>query len=305
MQLMGKMKKWWFIISGIIIIPGIISLFVWGLKLGIDFKGGTLLEVSFDNQNKVEAQQVKNALSQLNLGDLIVQNTGEKQILIRTTPLDKDSEQKLKALLNEKIGESRELRYETVGPTISKDLTNKAIIAIILASIAIVLYIAYAFRKVPKPANSWRFGICSVLALVHDLLVVIGIYSILGHFFGFEVDALFITALLTVMGFSVHDTIVVFDRIRENLQKFPSQDFETTVNNSVIQTLARSLNTSLTLILVLFAMAFLGGDTIRNFIITLLIGVTIGTYSSIFNAAPLLVVWQSWIKKRQNKQKLE
>ncbi|MCL5794771.1 MAG: protein translocase subunit SecF [Patescibacteria group bacterium] len=302
MQLMGKMKKWWFIISGILIIPGIVSLAIWGLKLGIDFKGGTLLEISFDNQNKVEAQQVKEALSQLNLSDLVVQNTGTKQILIRTEPLDKDSEQKLKSILNEKIGESRELRLETVGPTISKDLTNKAIIAIILASVAIVLYIAYAFRKVPKPANSWRFGVCSVLALIHDLLVVIGIYSILGHFFGFEVDALFLTALLTVMGFSVHDTIVVFDRIRENLQKFPSQDFETTVNNSVAQTLARSLNTSLTLILVLFAMAFLGGETIRHFIITLLIGVTVGTYSSIFNAAPLLVVWQNWAQKRQNKQ---
>lgn len=303
MQLMGKMKKWWFIISGIVIIPGIIALFAWGLKFGIDFKGGTLIELSFDQQNKVEAQQVQDTLSQLDLKDLVVQNTGEKQILIRTLPLDKDSEQKLKATLNEKIGESRELRLETVGPTVSKDLTNKAIIAIIIASLAIVLYIAYAFRKVPKPANSWRFGVCSVLALIHDLLVVIGIYSILGHFFGYEVDALFITALLTVMGFSVHDTIVVFDRIRENLQKFPSRDFETTVNNSVIQTLARSLNTSLTLILVLFAMAFLGGDTIRHFIVTLLIGVTVGTYSSIFNASPLLVVWQNWSQKRLNNKK--
>lgn len=297
MQLMGPMKKWWFIISGIVIIPGIISLIIWGLPLGIDFKGGTLLEISFNKL--VESQDIKLALTDLGVKDLIVQKTGDSQVLIRTEPLNKEKELKLKATLNEKIGESREIRLETVGPTVSKDLTTKAILAVGLAALAIILYIAFVFRKVPKPANSWRFGICSVVALLHDLLFVIGAYSILGHFYGFEVDGMFIVALLTIMGFSVHDTIVVFDRIRENLKLHPSGNFEEIANSSVIQTLARSLNTSLTLVLVLLALAFLGGGSIRHFVITLLIGVIIGTYSSIFNATPLLVVWQNRIQKKQ------
>lgn len=299
MQLMGKMKKWWFIISGIIILPGIIALIVWGLPLGIDFKGGTLIELSFDKNNSVEVDQIKNALSDLNLKDLIVQKSGEKQVIIKTLPVDKETQQKIISTLNGKVGESREVRLEIIGPAVSKDLTQKAIWAVIIASIAIVLYIAYAFRKVPKPANSWRFGVCSVLALLHDVVAVIGIYAILGHFFGYEVDSMFIVALLTIMGFSVHDTIVVFDRIRENLQRNSGEDFETIVNKSVIQTLARSLNTSLTLILVLLSLAFLGGISIRHFVVTLLIGVTLGTYSSIFNASPLLVVWQNWADKKQ------
>jgi len=297
MQLMGPMKKWWFIISGIVIIPGIISLIVWGLPLGIDFKGGTLLEISFNKS--VTSQDIKQALTDSNIKDLTIQKTGDNQVLIRTTPLDKEAELKLKSTLNEKIGESREIRLETVGPTVSKDLTTKAILAVGLAALAIILYIAFVFRKVPKPANSWRFGICSVLALLHDLLFVIGAYSILGHFYGFEVDGMFIVALLTIMGFSVHDTIVVFDRIRENLKLHPSGNFEEIANRSVIQTLARSLNTSLTLVLVLLALVFLGGASIKNFVVTLLIGVIIGTYSSIFNATPLLVVWQNWIQKKQ------
>lgn len=293
MQLMGSKKKWWFIISGVVIIPGILSLIFWGLPLGIDFRGGTLLELSFDKKASVEVEEIKEALGGADLKDLTIQKTGERQVLIRTLPLDKEQEQKVRSLLTDKVGEAREVRLETVGPTVSHSLTKKAILAIILASLAIVFYIAFAFRRVPRPANSWRFGFCAVLALLHDILVVVGIYSILGHFLGYEVDALFITALLTVMGFSVHDTIVVFDRVRENLQRYPSKDFETIVNDSLIQTLARSLNTSLTVILVLLALILLGGETIRHFILTLLIGITAGTYSSIFNASPLLVLWQN------------
>lgn len=299
MQLMGPMKKWWFIVSGLIIIPGVISLSLWGLKFGLDFTGGTLIELSFDNMQTAKTQDVKDALQDLNLANLMVQQTGDRQVLIRTQPLNNDQVKEISSTLDEKIGKSREVRLETIGPTVSRDSTKKAIIAIILASIAIVFYVAFAFRKVPKPASSWYFGICAVSALLHDILVVVGIYSILGHFLNFEVDALFITALLTIMGFSVHDTIVVFDRIRENLQRYPSQNFEQIANNSVNQTLARSLNTSLTVILVLLALTLLGGVTMRHFIITLLIGITIGTYSSIFNATPLLVVWQKQILRKQ------
>ncbi len=215
--------------------------------------------------------------------------------------LDQNGEKNLQDALK-KVGEYRQNRLETVGPTVSSDLKRKAIIAVILASLAIILYIAIAFRKVPKPASSWRFGICAVLALIHDLAFVAGGFAILGHFFGYEVDSLFITALLTIMGFSVHDTIVVFDRIRENLRKSPSLDFETNVNNSILQTINRSLNTSFTVLIVLLALFLLGGATLKHFMLALLLGIAIGTYSSIFNASPLLVSWQAWSSRRAERK---
>lgn len=293
MNIIGR-KKLWFSISLVLAIVGLVSILTWGLKLGIDFKGGTLLELGF--KDKIEVAKIKEAAQELDFiqDDIMVVKTGEKSALIRSLPLEENQLQSLKDKLSQKVGESQEIRLETVGPTISNDLRKKAILAVIIASIVIVLYIAYAFKSVPKPANSWRFGVSAIIALLHDILIVVGAYSILGHFYGYEVDSLFITALLTIMGFSVHDTIVVFDRVRENLKRFPSRAFTQIVNDSVVQTLSRSLNTSLTLIIVLLALIFLGGDTIKPFIATLLIGVTIGTYSSIFNASPILVVWQNW-----------
>lgn len=284
------MKKWWFIISGMIILPGIISLGIYGLKLGIDFRGGTVIEI----ETKLTNNEIKNKLSDFSPS---VITTGQGTVMIKM----KEINQKMHDEILLKLPGSREVRFETVGPTVSKDLTKKAVYAVILASICIILYIAFAFRKVPKPASSWRFGVCAVAALIHDLLVIIGIWSILGYFLNYEVDSLFITALLTIMGFSVHDTIVVFDRIRENLKHFPSLNFENNVNNSVVQTLGRSLNTSLTVILVLLALYLLGGDSIKQFVLALLIGITIGTYSSIFNAAPFLIVWQNFVAKKMNK----
>lgn len=291
-----KKIKLWFGISIFIIIAGIISWSIWGLKQGIDFKGGTLLELAF--VNNIDTDKISPELSSLDFlnNGFTLQKTGDKSVLIKTTPLNKDQVSAIESTLSTKIGENQPLRLETVGPTISNSLKTKAIWAVVLASLAIILYIAYAFRSVPKPANSWRFGISAVIALLHDLLVTIGVYALISHFYGFEVNALFITALLTVMGFSVHDTIVVFDRIRENLKRYPSKDFTTVANESVLQTLARSLNTSLTLIIVLLSLLLLGGETIKAFIAALLIGVTIGTYSSIFTATPILVVWQNWKK---------
>lgn len=289
-----RKNKIWFGISLAIIIAGVISWSMWGLKFGIDFQGGTLLELSF--KDNVDSTKISEELSGLDFinGNFTLQKTGDKSVLIKTLPLDKDQVTKIESTLSTKIGESQSLRLETVGPTVSNNLKTKAIWAVVLAALAIIFYIAYAFRAIPKPANSWRFGVCAVIALLHDLLVTIGLYALLCHFYGFEINALFITALLTVMGFSVHDTIVVFDRIRENLKRFPSKDFTTVANESVLQTLARSLNTSLTLIIVLLSLLLLGGETTRAFIAALLIGVTIGTYSSIFTATPLLVVWQNY-----------
>lgn len=299
MNIIGR-RKIWYLISLILIVPGIVALFLWGLKFGIDFNGGTLMEVQYSQDVPVE--QVKNSLKDLNVNNLVVTSSGEKSFLIRTETVNQDQHNKITENLS-KVGENKETRYESVGPTVSGDIRNKAIYSVILASLAIIIYIAIAFRKVPKPASSWRFGVCAVIALIHDLAFVIGVFAILGHFLGYEIDSLFITALLTIMGFSVHDTIVVFDRIRENLRKHPSENFETNVNNSILQTLNRSLNTTLTVLIVLSALYFLGGATLHHFVLALLIGITIGTYSSIFNASPMLVSWQGWSASRLAKKK--
>lgn len=294
-----KLRKIWYLISLVLILPGIMALFFWGLKPGLDFKGGTLMEVQFTNST--DKNTLETGLKDLNLENLAVQTSGQNTYILRTAPLSQEQKGKLSEAIS-KIGESKELRFETVGPTVSNDLKKKATIAIILASLAIIFYIAFAFRQVPRPASSWRFGVCAVIALVHDLAFVTGVFAILGHYFNYEVDSLFITALLTIMGFSVHDTIVVFDRIRENLRKHPSSSFETNVNDSILQTINRSLNTSLTVLIVLAAMYFLCGTSLKHFVLALLIGIAIGTYSSIFNAAQLLVSWQGWTLRRLAKK---
>ena len=301
-NLMSKTKRYiWFAISGIVIIPGIISLSLWGLKFGIDFTGGSLIELSFPAQ-KISLEQVKAEMKTLGLGEVFVQPSGERGYLLRVKEIDNAKYNEVTNEFQKKFGQVEKLRFETVGPTISKDLTQKAIIAVIVASIFIVLFIAWAFRKVPKPASSWRFGFSAVVALLHDVLVVTGIFSIFGHFFNIEIDSLFVTAILTVIGFSVHDTIVVFDRIRENLLTRRTNSFEETANISVVQTLGRSINTSMTVLIVLTCLYIFGASSIKHFILALLVGITTGTYSSIFNATPILIIWQNFIEKRKIKE---
>ncbi len=229
-----------------------------------------------------------------NIKSLTVQKTGKETILIRGEGIDEDKNNQIKEKLKSSIGEFTEERFETVGPTVSSDLRRKAFIAVGIASLAIIIYLAIAFRKVPKPANSWRFGITAVVAVLHDLLIVVGLFSVLGHFFpNIVVDSLFITALLTVLGFSVHDTIVVFDRLRENLRRLALSDdnFSAIANESIKQTIARSINTSLTVIIALLAVLLFGGETIFPFVLALLVGIVVGTYSSVFVATALLVDW--------------
>ena len=292
-------KKWfYFIFSGLIIIPGIISLVLWGIKPSIDFTGGTLLEVQsphFKVQSNKE--QIKKIIEKENIGIGSITQSENDTYLLRLKTVENTQHQKLLTEFKKQFTDIKELRFETVGPTIGKETTNNAFKAVLIASMLIITFIAWAFRKIPKPYSSIKFGICAVVALIHDILVVVGVFSLLGHFYNVEIDSLFITALLTIMGFSVHDTIVVFDRIRENLRKMAGEDFELVVNESIIQTLARSLSTSLTVIFTLIALLLFGGDSIRWFVVALLIGVTSGTYSSIFNAAPLLVVWEEWGKR--------
>ncbi len=295
-------KKWlFFIFSGLIIVPGIISLMFYGVKPAIDFTGGTLLELRIKNkESRTIIGEIKKAGESQKIEIDTIQQSGPDNYLLRLKPIDKDQNQKLQEEIKKNIGDVTELRFEIVGPSIGRETTHNAIKAVIIASIAIILYIAFAFRQVPKPYSSFRFGICAVIALLHDVLVMLGLFSIFGHFLKVEVDTLFITALLTIMGFSVHDTIVVFDRVRENLRRMSGMPFALIVNESIIQTLVRSLSTSLTVLMTLFALLLFGGETIRWFVIALLIGIVSGTYSSIFNAAPLLVVWQEMIEKKKH-----
>lgn len=281
MKLM-KYKVWFFVISTLMILPGLFFIFTGGLKFGIDFTGGALLEYKFDQP--VEKEKLEE------FG--MVVPSGENTYIIRTQSVSHEKLQELKKQINEKFGNFSVRREENVGPVIGKELEQKAGIALLISCITIVLYISFAFRKVPKPASSFRFGVSAIIALIHDAILVVGAFAIFGYFFGVEIDTLFITALLTIIGFSVHDTIVVFDRIRENLPKHLSKKFEEVVDISISQTLARSLNTSLTVIFVLTALLLFGGVTIKWFVVALLIGIISGTYSSIFNASAILAWWE-------------
>lgn len=297
-------RKYYYLVSGILFLIAIFALIAWGLKPGLDFTGGSLLEVNF-SANRPDVVAVGDALKPLNLGDVKVQSAGDHEMMLRFKTVDQPTHQKILDALVSKFeakpgdGTVKELRYESVGPVVGKELTNKAWMAILIAALAIVLYIAYAFRKVSRPVVSWKYGISAIVALIHDITIVAGLFAILGHFFGVEVDALFITALLTILGFSVHDTIVVFDRTRENLSKHYTADFEEVVNDSVNQTMSRSINTSLATLLVLVALFLFGGETIRYFVLALIVGISVGTYSSIFVASPVVVDWHKFDQKRK------
>lgn len=294
-------KNIFFGISLAVLIPGLIFLFLFGLNLSIDFTGGSRVTVQLENKvSNNDAQKIKNIIEKENIKVYTMEKSG-KSLLVRTRPIEPKENTKLKTSLSKSIKDSTETGFETIGPTIGQETTVNALKAVVVASILIVIYIAWSFRKVPKPASGIRFGVSAIAALIHDVLVVVGVFAILGKIFGVEVDSLFVTAVLTVIGFSVHDTIVVFDRIRENLRR-ESAPFPQIVNDSILQTLDRSLNTSLTVILVLLALLIFGGESIRWFVVALLVGVISGTYSSIFNASPILVVWQEWAEKRKKKK---
>ena len=266
-------KLWYFVFSAMIIIPGTFSLITRGLSLSIDFTGGSLMEVSLQNsptQTDLD-EKIKAPFDKEKVTVTSVNRTGDNTFLIRSKPIDNETHKRVLTLIEQQFGTTEEKRFESVGPTVGNELTRKAIISVIMATFAIVVYISYSFRKIPKPYSSWRFGMSAVIALLHDVLVVVGIFSILGNW-SVEIDALFVTALLTIIGFSVHDTIVVFDRIRENLSKMERASFESVVNESVIQTFVRSLNTSVTVLLALLAILLFGNrqesfDIIRIFTI--------------------------------------
>jgi preprotein translocase subunit SecF len=293
MTRLASKRNLWFTISLLVIIPGLISLIFSGLKLGIDFTGGTLWEVRFSQP--ATALEVETALREAGVETAIVQRSGpadDETFLIRMPEVTEGSARKaeLEQALEAAAGPFTEREYATVGGALSTQIRNRAILAVALASIGILLYMAYAFRNTQRPL---LYGSSALVAMLHDVLIVLGIFSILGLLFNVQIDALFITALLTVIGFSVHDTIVVFDRIRENLAKHPDESFESIVDYSLAQTVVRSLNTSLTVIFTLLALVLFGGGSTRLFVLALLIGIISGTYSSIFNASQLLVAWEN------------
>lgn len=294
---MKWMKFWWlyFIISALIIIPGIFSLIRFGLKPSIDFTGGAILEYRFNNN--FDSKKISEILSGEKISFNSIQISGQNTYLLRLPPADNNQAAAIKSALTKGLGETpQEIRFETVGPILGKELIQKTIIAIILAAGFIMAYVGYQFKN-------FKFGLCAILAMFHDSLVMLGSFSLLGYFCGIEVDTLFVTAVLTILSFSVHDTVVVYDRIRESQRILPSTDFEEIVDRAITETLPRSLNNSLTIIFMLLALLLLGGDTTRWFVLALLIGTISGTYSSTFNAAPLLVIWEKISTKRNKSLK--
>lgn len=371
-------RKIWFAFSLVLIFASVFALAKWNLKMGIDFTGGTLMELSFKNEI-LNSEEIKDSLKELNLGDVNIQFSDEKNVLLRLKDIDEDTHQKIIEALEVKSGEKNsdktsennleenseeikasgeevdgvegeiiaseedvaaennktessaegtpenitvetdnenvdvevndntdqiiaetgeknieEKRFDSIGPVIGNELKSTAVWAIIIALIGMVLYIGWAFRKVSRPVSSFKYGIIATIALFHDLVITLGVFSVLGYLYNIEIGLPFVAALLAILGYSVNDTIVVFDRTRENLIKSGADDFEKVVNNSVNETLIRSLNASFTTLLVLFALFLFGGETIKYFIAALIIGIAFGTYSSIFIASPLLVTWQKW-----------
>ncbi len=378
-------RKIWFAFSAILISASIAALSVWGLNLGIDFTGGTLMEFSFKEET-LNSEEIKNALKDLDLGEVNVQFSGDDSVLLRFKDVDEDTHQEIiKALdiailgedkkeedgnnsegdtedvneedagvenepisgikkamasdevetidetneteesgievitdsdeeinieseeidlesaiaANEENSNIKEKRFDSIGPVIGNELKSTAVIAIIIALIAIVLYIGWAFRKVSRPVSSFKYGIIATITLFHDIIITLGVFAVLGHLYNVEVGIPFVAALLAILGYSVNDTIVVFDRTRENLIRSGADDFEKVVNKSVNETLIRSLNTSFTTLLVLVTLFLFGGTTIKYFVVALMVGISAGTYSSIFIASPLLVTWQKWSLRRQ------
>lgn len=324
-------KKIFLSVSAVLVAASIAAIALWGLKLGIDFTGGSLLEIEFQGERPANVE-IKKALEGLPIGSPVIQPTGERGMILRFSEVDEETHQailrRLKEYFSSKVQEKSprtplleigeggdldqvsdpvsfrskngitELRFDSIGPTIGKELRKRALIALGTALLAIIFYIAWAFRHVSKPVSSWKYGVVAVVALLHDIIIPTGVFAVLGRFRGVELDAFFIAALLTILGFSVHDTIVVFDRIRENMQKLKaSEPYESVVNRGVNQTLSRSINTSLTTLFVLAAIFFFGGTTTRYLSLALSLGIIFGTYSSIFVAPLLLVVWNNLTNK--------
>ncbi len=295
-------RKIFYILSGLLMLAALAMLFTWGLNLGIDFKGGSLIEIAYPD-GRPTSQSLEATLTSLSLSGSSIRPTGENGYIIRTRTLTETEHNTLLSTLRQGAKNMEEKRFDSVGPLLGKEAARKSIFSIVLVIVAIVLFITFAFRKVSEPVSSWKYALITVFALFHDVLVPVGVFAALGHFAHVEVDTLFVTALLVILGFSVHDTIVVFDRVRENLHLNKSyrekKPFDIIVGQSINQTFVRSVNTSLTTLLALVVLYVVGSDTTHYFSLALIIGIITGTYSSIFLGSPLLVTVERW----QNRKK--
>ncbi len=285
-DIVGKRFRF-FLISGVVILIAIISLITFGLKSGIEFSSGSIVTVSFEQE--VDQDELTQELASLGYTNALIQRTGGGDFLIRTHELTSEDKTNLEDALAEKFGHLSETEFNSVSPMIAAETTQNAAIAVAVAAVGILLYITWAFRRMPKP---FHYGTCAIIALLHDALVALGVFSILGGILDWEINLMFITGVLAVIGYSVNNTVVVFDRIRENLRKDVRVDFEIVVNNSLVETLSRSLNTSLTTLFVVLALLFFVGASIQNFAVVLLVGIIAGTFSSLCIAPQLLVVWE-------------
>ncbi len=292
-----KYSKVYFVLSGILIVASLASVLIFGLKFGIEFTGGSIMELSFQEE-RPSLENIQQSLSEFDLGEIVLQPIGDNEMVLRMKEIDGLTHESVLLKLQQTY-QAEEKSFEMIGPTIGAELKQKTRNAIIMVLLAITLYITVAFRKVSWSAiRSWQYGVASLLALFHDVIIPLGVLAVLGKLYNVEITIPVIAALLTILGYSVHDTIVIFDRIRENLLKSRFKSFEETVDASLNQTLFRSISTVFTVLLVLFAIFFFGGQTLQSFSLTLIIGITSGAYSSIFVASPLLVAWARW---RQNK----
>jgi len=292
-----KYRKFWLSLSGITVVAAIVFISLWGLRFGLDFTGGSLLEVKFAG-GQPSVSSIQSELSDVSVSSLIIQPT-EDSVILRFQESDENIHQSvvsaLKSIPEAQLG-LEEVRFEAIGPSIGQELRSKAFWLMLFVLIVIIIYVGSAFRRVSKPVASWKYGVIAVVALFHDLLITIGVFALLGRFYGVEINTTFVVALLTVLGYSVNDTIVVFDRTRENLPK-SATSFAETVNTSLNQTFVRSINTVITTLLALLAVLFFGGESVRDFVLALIVGIFCGAYSSIFVASPLLVVWERWQKR--------
>jgi preprotein translocase subunit SecF len=286
-DIIGK-RFWFFLISGAIILIGIISLAIFGLPAGIEFSSGSMLSIRFEQP--VEHDHFRQELGNLGYASAIIQSTGEGEFLIRTHELTDEEKTQIEEGMAVRFGNLQETQFYSVSPMVATETANNAGIAVAVAAIGILLYVTWAFRRMPRP---FHYGTCAIVALVHDALIAMGVFSILGAILNWQINLMFITGLLAVIGYSVNNTVVIFDRIRENLTKGIGADFEAVVNNSLVETLSRSVNTSLTTLIVVLALFLFVGASIQNFVVVLIIGIIAGTFSSVCVAPSLLVVWDA------------
>lgn len=298
-----KHRTIFYSISALLVILSVASMIIWGFTVGLDFKGGSFLEVVYTTERPT-VEAITPELKALELGEYSLRPTGDLGYVLRMKEINNTQKgQVLSALSENGVYTLTEKQFSSIGPMLGKESRNKSFVAIGLVLIAIVLFIAFAFRHVSKPVSSWIYGLVAVVGLIHNIIIPTGVFSILGHYYAVEVDTLFVTALLVILGFSIHDTIVVFDRIRENLKNFGEnkKTFETIVGESISQTFTRSVNTSLTVVFPLLVLYFVGSHATQNFVLALLIGIIAGTYSSIFIGSPLLVTIAEWMDKKKGK----